>query len=138
MPPEAQQPTLGCSGGASVSIHSQQVVQTSSTTTTTRINCASGVMHHRDNSPDQQHSHNQDPLQDGSDQDDPLDDERGLEDCSPGMGDEEDDDGDSNGRTIFPWMKKIHVAGIGMLIALGDFAPWEARKLILCVKCSLG
>lgn len=45
------------------------------------------------------------------DSSDPDDIEDGQMDGSPGMMEEEDDDDESRDRTIYPWMKKIHVAG---------------------------
>lgn len=48
-----------------------------------------------------------------SDQDD-LDDDRLMMDGSPAMDDDDDHDDSENGdRVIYPWMKKIHVAGVG-------------------------
>lgn len=49
----------------------------------------------------------------GSDDHDEIDDEHMLE--SPLMDDDEDDDSESGDRVIYPWMKKIHVAGVGKL-----------------------
>lgn len=50
---------------------------------------------------------------DGSDEQDDLDDDpEGSPLCDD---DDDDDDGD---RVIYPWMKKIHVAGVGKLLNL--------------------
>lgn len=38
-----------------------------------------------------------------------------MMDGSPGMMEEEDDEEESGDRVIYPWMKKIHVAGVGEL-----------------------
>lgn len=46
-----------------------------------------------------------------SDDHDELDDDHMLE--SPLMDDDDDDDSESGDRVIYPWMKKIHVAGVG-------------------------
>jgi len=35
-----------------------------------------------------------------------------------GVMDEEEEDEENKDRTIYPWMKKIHVAGVGELIHL--------------------
>lgn len=80
----------------------------------------------RDNSPDlpqqqqqNQHQHmqgsqqhqNQHHTDEGSDQEDVDDDQ--IMDGSPGMMEDEDDDEENGDRVIYPWMKKIHVAGVG-------------------------
>ena len=37
-----------------------------------------------------------------------------MMDCSSGMAEDDDDDEDNGkDRVIYPWMKKIHVAGVG-------------------------
>lgn len=76
---------------------------------------------HRDNSPDLQqqqpqhiqssHQTQQHHLDDGSDQDDMEDDQ--MMDGSPGMMDDDEEDDENGDRVIYPWMKKIHVAGVG-------------------------
>lgn len=88
---------------------------------------------HRDNSPDlqtqqslsQQSQHipssqqqtppqqQQHHVEDSSDADDIED---GQMEGSPGMMEEEEEDEENRDRTIYPWMKKIHVAGVGELI----------------------
>ena len=52
-------------------------------------------------------------MEDGSDQDDVEDDQ--MMDGSPGMMEEEEEDEENGDRVIYPWMKKIHVAGVGEL-----------------------
>lgn len=91
---------------------------------------ASSSQLHRDNSPDlqaqqslsQQSQHiqssqqqtlqqqQQHHVEDSSDADDTEDAQ--LE-SSPGMMEEEEEDEENRDRTIYPWMKKIHVAGVG-------------------------
>lgn len=84
---------------------------------------------HRDNSPDLQQSQSAQPTghlqssqqtqqmtpqhhpDDGSDGDD-LDDDQML-DGSPGMLDDDEEDDENGERVVYPWMKKIHVAGVG-------------------------
>ena len=79
---------------------------------------------HRDNSPDlpqktnqlqhvqgnEQHQ-NQHHTDEGSDQEDVEDDQ--IMEGSPGMMEDDDDDEENGDRVIYPWMKKIHVAGVG-------------------------
>ncbi|XP_012276321.1 homeobox protein Hox-A4 [Orussus abietinus] len=91
---------------------------------------------HRDNSPDlqqqqpSQHSQHlqaapqqqQTHLEDGSDQDDMEDDQ--MMDGSPGMMEEDEDDEENGDRVIYPWMKKIHVAGV----ANGSYQPGMEPK----------
>ncbi|XP_044587154.1 homeotic protein deformed-like [Cotesia glomerata] len=77
--------------------------------------------HLRDSSPDLQSTHQhqnhlatsqQHITDDNSDQDD-MDQDDPTTDGSPGDGDDDDEDEDSKGdRKVFPWMKKIHVAGV--------------------------
>ncbi|XP_008205497.2 homeotic protein deformed [Nasonia vitripennis] len=99
----------------------------------------SGSMH-RDNSPElqnqQQNQHQQQSLQatgqtqnqqqhhpdDGSDQDDLEDDQ--MMDGSPGMAEDEEEDEENGDRVIYPWMKKIHVAGV----ANGSYQPGMEPK----------
>lgn len=73
----------------------------------------------RDSSPDLQPTHHHQGIvpssqqhltDDNSDQDD-MDQDDPTTDGSPGDDDDDDDDGKDN-RKIFPWMKKIHVAGV--------------------------
>lgn len=52
-------------------------------------------------------------MDDVSDQDD-LDDDQMME-GSPGMMDDDEDDEENGERVVYPWMKKIHVAGVGKL-----------------------
>lgn len=52
----------------------------------------------------------------GSDDHEEIDDDHMLE--SPLMDDDDDDDSESGDRVIYPWMKKIHVAGVGKFIFL--------------------
>lgn len=47
-----------------------------------------------------------------SDEQEDIDEEQML-DGSPLMDDDDDDDSESGDRVIYPWMKKIHVAGVG-------------------------
>ncbi|XP_015600558.1 homeotic protein deformed [Cephus cinctus] len=90
---------------------------------------------HRDNSPDiqqqqqpSQHSQHlqssqqQHHLDDGSDQDDMEDDQ--MMDGSPGGMEDDDDDEENGDRVIYPWMKKIHVAGV----ANGSYQPGMEPK----------
>ncbi|XP_003700437.1 homeotic protein deformed [Megachile rotundata] len=101
---------------------------------------------HRDNSPDlqqqptttQQTQHIQSTQQqqqqqsqqqsqqhhvdDGSDQDDMEDDQ--MMDGSPGMMEDEEEDEENGDRVIYPWMKKIHVAGV----ANGSYQPGMEPK----------
>lgn len=43
-----------------------------------------------------------------------LDEDRLMMDGSPELDEEDEDEGSDNGdRIIYPWMKKIHVAGVG-------------------------
>ncbi|XP_017890689.1 homeotic protein deformed-like isoform X2 [Ceratina calcarata] len=101
---------------------------------------------HRDNSPDlqqqpssgqqqqqqhiqnsqqqqtQQQSQQQHHVDDGSDQDDMEDDQ--MMDGSPGMMEEEEEDEENGDRVIYPWMKKIHVAGV----ANGSYQPGMEPK----------
>ncbi|XP_076663035.1 homeotic protein deformed [Andrena cerasifolii] len=107
---------------------------------------ASSSQLHRDNSPDLQQQPNsaqqsqhiqntqqqqqqqqsqqqsQHHVEDGSDQDDMEDDQ--MMDGSPGMMEEEDDEEESGDRVIYPWMKKIHVAGV----ANGSYQPGMEPK----------
>ncbi|KZC07044.1 Homeotic protein deformed [Dufourea novaeangliae] len=82
--------------------------------------------HHHANAQQQQQQQNQQQSQhhvdDGSDQDDMEDDQ--MMDGSPGMMEEEDDDEDNGDRVIYPWMKKIHVAGV----ANGSYQPGMEPK----------
>ncbi|PBC32027.1 Homeotic protein deformed [Apis cerana cerana] len=66
----------------------------------------------------QQHHH----VEDGSDQDDVEDDQ--MMDGSPGMMEEEEEDEENGDRVIYPWMKKIHVAGV----ANGSYQPGMEPK----------
>jgi len=85
---------------------------------------------HRDNSPDlqaqqslsQQSQHIQSSQQQASqqqqqhhveDSSDADDMEDGQMESPSGVMDEEEEDEDNKDRTIYPWMKKIHVAGVG-------------------------
>ncbi|XP_043270154.1 homeotic protein deformed [Venturia canescens] len=90
---------------------------------------------HRDNSPDlqqqsqpsQQHPQHLQTSQhhhmdETSDQDD-LDDDP-MMDGSPGMMDDDEDDEENGDRVIYPWMKKIHVAGV----ANGSYQPGMEPK----------
>ena len=52
-------------------------------------------------------------MDDGSDQDDMEDDQ--TMDGSPGMMEDDDEDEENGDRVIYPWMRKIHVAGVGEL-----------------------
>ena len=52
-------------------------------------------------------------MDDGSDQDDMEDDQ--TMDGSPGMMEDDDEDEENGDRVIYPWMRKIHVAGVGKL-----------------------
>lgn len=47
-----------------------------------------------------------------SDEQDDIEDDQ-LMDGSPLMDDDDDDDSENGDRVIYPWMKKIHVAGVG-------------------------
>lgn len=91
---------------------------------------------HRDNSPDlpqqqqsSQHQHmqgsqqhqNQHHTDEGSDQEDVDDDQ--IMDGSPGMMDDDDDE-EEGSRVVYPWMKKIHVAGV----ANGSYQPGMEPK----------
>lgn len=49
-------------------------------------------------------------MEDSSDADDVED---GQMEGSPGMMDEEEEDDENRDRPIYPWMKKVHVAGVG-------------------------
>lgn len=50
-----------------------------------------------------------------------LDEDRLMMDGSPDLDDEDEDELSENGdRVIYPWMKKIHVAGVGELLLLID------------------
>ncbi|XP_020280018.1 homeobox protein Hox-A4 [Pseudomyrmex gracilis] len=102
---------------------------------------ASSSQLHRDNSPDlqaqqslsQQSQHiqssqqqtsqqqQQHHIEDSSDADDTEDAQ--LE-SSPGMMEEEEEDEENRDRTIYPWMKKIHVAGV----ANGSYQPGMEPK----------
>lgn len=42
--------------------------------------------------------------------------EDGQMEGSPGMMDEEEEDEENRDRPIYPWMKKVHVAGVGKSI----------------------
>ncbi|XP_014486402.1 PREDICTED: homeotic protein deformed [Dinoponera quadriceps] len=95
---------------------------------------------HRDNSPDlqtqqsssqqsqhiqtgqQQTPQQQHHAEDALDADDMEDDQ--MMDGSPGMMEEEEEDEESGDRMIFPWMKKIHVAGA----ANGSYQPGMEPK----------
>ncbi|KAL6421269.1 hypothetical protein ACFW04_012010 [Cataglyphis niger] len=97
---------------------------------------------HRDNSPDlqtqqslsQQSQHiqggqQQTPQQQQQqhhveDNSDPDDIEDGQMEASPGMMEEEEEDEENRERTIYPWMKKIHVAGV----ANGSYTPGMEPK----------
>ncbi|CAL7952299.1 unnamed protein product [Xylocopa violacea] len=70
----------------------------------------------------QQQSQQQHHVDDGSDQDDMEDDQ--MMDGSPGMMDEEEEDEENGDRVIYPWMKKIHVAGV----ANGSYQPGMEPK----------
>ncbi|XP_044742481.1 homeobox protein Hox-A4 [Chrysoperla carnea] len=48
----------------------------------------------------------------GSDGQDDIDEDQLMMDGSPLMDDDEDDDSENGDRVIYPWMKKIHVAGV--------------------------
>ncbi|KYM78862.1 Homeobox protein Hox-D4a [Atta colombica] len=100
---------------------------------------------HRDNSPDlqtqqslsQQSQHiqsgqqqtppqqQQHHVEDSSDADDIED---GQMEGSPGMMEEEEEDEENRDRTIYPWMKKIHVAGVGEFIWIYNY--------IVCISCT--
>lgn len=72
---------------------------------------------HRDNSPElqtttQQQTTSQHHQEDNGSGSDDLEDDHML-DGSPGMMDEDDEDDENGERIIYPWMKKIHVAGVG-------------------------
>lgn len=68
------------------------------------------------------------PLQDlgirlednASDEQEDMDEEQ-MMDGSPLMDDDEDDDSESGDRVIYPWMKKIHVAGVGEYMIIKQF-----------------
>ncbi|XP_076278162.1 homeotic protein deformed [Lasioglossum baleicum] len=70
----------------------------------------------------QQQSQQQLHVDDGSDQDDMEDDQ--MMDGSPGMMEDDDDDEENGDRVIYPWMKKIHVAGV----ANGSYQPGMEPK----------
>ncbi|EFN68507.1 Homeotic protein deformed [Camponotus floridanus] len=97
---------------------------------------------HRDNSPDlqtqqslsqqsqhiqggqqtpQQQQQQQHHVEDSSDPDDIED---GQMESSPGIMEEEEEDDENRERTIYPWMKKIHVAGV----ANGSYTPGMEPK----------
>ncbi|XP_015428471.1 PREDICTED: homeotic protein deformed [Dufourea novaeangliae] len=122
-PPSQQQPpheTNACSPVSSSQLHrdnSPDLQQQSA---------ASQQSQHIQNAQQQQQQQNQQQSQhhvdDGSDQDDMEDDQ--MMDGSPGMMEEEDDDEDNGDRVIYPWMKKIHVAGV----ANGSYQPGMEPK----------
>ncbi|XP_034949647.1 homeobox protein Hox-A4-like [Chelonus insularis] len=72
---------------------------------------------HIQNSQQQQHF-----VDDLSDQDDMDDDP--ITDGSPGMMEDDDDDDKNKDRVVYPWMKKVHVAGV----ANGTFQPGAEPK----------
>lgn len=40
-----------------------------------------------------------------------------MMDGSPGMAEDDEEDEENGDRVIYPWMKKIHVAGVGKLFS---------------------
>ncbi|KAG7208056.1 hypothetical protein KM043_009634 [Ampulex compressa] len=70
----------------------------------------------------QQQQQQQHHVEEGSDQDDMEDDQ--MMDGSPGMMEDDDDDEENGDRVIYPWMKKIHVAGV----ANGSYQPGMEPK----------
>ncbi|XP_046480578.1 homeobox protein Hox-A4 [Neodiprion pinetum] len=112
----------------------QQQSQQPKHESTTCSPAGSGSLH-RDNSPDlqqqqpqSQHIQNshqaqqQHHLDDCSDQDDIEDDQ--MMEGSPGMMDDDEEDDENGDRVIYPWMKKIHVAGV----ANGSYQPGMEPK----------
>lgn len=77
----------------------------------------------------QQQSQQQHHVDEGSDQDDMEDDQ--MMDGSPGMLEDEEEEEENGDRVIYPWMKKIHVAGVGELeLSTPLFIPtiqWRRR-----------
>ncbi|TGZ55394.1 Uncharacterized protein DBV15_08574 [Temnothorax longispinosus] len=69
--------------------------------------------------PQQQQQHH---VEDSSDADDIEDSQM---DGSPGMMEEEEEDDESRDRTIYPWMKKIHVAGVDLKVYLYESVAYE-------------
>ncbi|KAK2586673.1 hypothetical protein KPH14_011716 [Odynerus spinipes] len=109
-----QQPHDGnvCSPAGSGSLHrdnSPDLQQQQSAPQTQHIQNAQ--QQQQQQSQHQQQQQQQHHLDDGSDQDDVEDDQ--MMDGSPGMMEEEEDDEENGDRVIYPWMKKIHVAGVG-------------------------
>ncbi|XP_003487460.1 homeobox protein Hox-A4 [Bombus vosnesenskii] len=70
----------------------------------------------------QQQSQQQHHVDEGSDQDDMEDDQ--MMDGSPGMLEDEEEEEENGDRVIYPWMKKIHVAGV----ANGSYQPGMEPK----------
>ncbi|KOX78595.1 Homeotic protein deformed [Melipona quadrifasciata] len=103
MPPEAQQPPLTCPSSMQNQQQPQQQQQppVSASTVLGATPLSPGIMQNHDDIEDDQ-----------------------TMDGSPGMMEDDDEDEENGDRVIYPWMRKIHVAGV----ANGSYQPGMEPK----------